>query len=241
MSSVSSTLQWSHLLPEKWPDNMDEFNIARDLLIKKEKSLGWDADAIATATLDEQKACGIVDCVREYDDKNTYSESRNPGGHFLGDLDFINHSELLKVAQAMPKGCHLHCHYNACLPPQFFIEQAKHVKAMYIRSSISLTSEENKAAAEIQFTVFRPPKPATSGANPDEQWTENNDDVFRDGYAYDISPGAPTKHLGWMPYQDFLEKFAGGERAAEDWLGSKLIFTEEEVHGIRQTRDGYVF
>jgi succinate dehydrogenase (ubiquinone) flavoprotein subunit len=59
--------------------------------------------------------------------------------HFLGNVDLINKTKLLKVAKRMPKGAHLHCHFNSCLRPEFLLEQARGRESMYFRTSADTT------------------------------------------------------------------------------------------------------
>ena len=81
---------------------------------------------------------------------------RTQGEHFLGDLDVINKTELLQIAKKMPKGAHLHIHFNSCLPAKFLIKQGRVIEAMYIRSSLPLTTLQNWTDSRISFMVMTP-------------------------------------------------------------------------------------
>jgi adenosine deaminase CECR1 len=60
--------------------------------------------------------------------KDKDGRQRVVAGHFLSflsNVDLINKTELLKVVKKMPKGAHLHYHFNSCLRPEFLLEQAR--------------------------------------------------------------------------------------------------------------------
>lgn len=201
--------------------DIDTYNSARDALIKQERSRGFDATAIKTASNLEKDAAAIVNTLIDVDNENIYRGQtdergieRDAGDHFLGNLDLINKTELLRVAQHMPKGAHLHCHFNACLHPSFLVQLARCMDTMYIRSNIPLTSEEAFDKAEISFQVL--PLPEKLG------------DLFSADY----------EERTWMSYPKFCVQYQGGVEAAEQWLVKKMLFTEEEVYDIYQTCHG---
>lgn len=191
-------------------------------LIAEESSQSFDSHASATASSNEKLANKILMAVKKRDEVEVYGKFRDkagrrraPGDHFLGVVDIINKTELFKVAHKMPKGAHLHCHFNSLLLPTFLLGIAKDIKAMHIRSTLPLSSLENMERAEISFQTLPPQEPAN---------------LFDPSY----------KPRSWMNYQDFWRIFPGGYPKAEDWLVSKMLLTEEEVHGLDQTGKGYV-
>jgi len=194
---------------------------ARAALIALENSQAFDGRAAATASDLEKRANEIVAAIRKNDEKDVYGafrdkrgRERTVAGHFLCNVDLINKTELLKVAKKMPKGAHLHCHFNSCLRPEFLLEHARGRKSMYIRSTCALTGEEAMQLAEISFLV-QPPQP-------------DGVDLFSENYV----------SQSWMRYPKFCEVFPGGLAAAEKWLKSKMIFNEEEVYNTFQTGTG---
>lgn len=202
-------------------DGIDAYNSARDALVKDERARGFDTKAIQNASNAEKDAATIVSRLKDADNMNIYrgqkdarGMERDVGDHFLGNLDLINKTELLRVAKHMPKGAHLHCHFNACLRPSFLVRLARDMETMYIRSTMPLTSEEALEQAEISFQVLPPP--------------EKLGDLFSADY----------EKRTWMSYPKFCAKYEGGAEAAEEWLVQKMIFTEEEVHDIYQTCHG---
>ncbi|KAG4430815.1 hypothetical protein IFR05_013704 [Cadophora sp. M221] len=108
------------------PD-MDAYNQALEALQLEEKSKAFDARLTAASSDIEKTAAEIVQKIRAYDWDNTYDKPLNvtgkrvQGEHFLGNVDLINKTELFKIAKKMPKGAHLHIHFNSCLPAKFNI------------------------------------------------------------------------------------------------------------------------
>ena len=239
-----------------------EYNAAREALIQAEKATAFDAEVNATASELERRACRIVRGIRNYDWDTTYNMppshkrrcpendniivERAAGEHFLGNVNLINNTELFKVARKMPKGAHLHVHFNSCLSPKFLIQQARDLPTMYIASSHPLTKCPNFRGCRVQFMVWNDAGVKAANDKLDENEkipvelrpTETN--IFQENYA----------PMRWMKYKDFQERFDWtddkdntnykGVDKVEDWLEKKMLFSEEEVHGVHQTGRGYV-
>lgn len=192
-------------------------------LIAAEQTQGFDGDAVASASKLEKVANDIVAAIKKNDTLTVYdaqttadNRGRRPGDHFLGTVELINRTELLQVARMMPKGGHLHCHFNSCLPPSFLIEHARHVPTMFIRSTLPLVDSAAKQKAEISFSVLSPDTPR--GPN-----------LFNKSY----------EPQSWMNYQDFIQEY-GDVKDVEEWLDSKMRLTEDEVYSVSQTGKGQV-
>lgn len=206
---------------EKTWTSVQSYEEARAALIAKENSQAFDGQAVAAASDIQKRANELVGVIRKKDEEEIYGKLKDKDGqqrvvadHFLGNVDLINKTELLKVTQRMPKGAHLHCHFNSCLRPEFLLEQARGRESMYIRSTCPLITEKAKKDAEISFLV-QPPQP--EGVN-----------LFSEDYV----------PQSWMNYPKFCEEFQGGVAAAEEWLISKILLNEEEVHNTYQTGTG---
>jgi adenosine deaminase CECR1 len=111
---------------------VQSYEEARAALIATENSQAFDGQAVAAALAIEKRANELVGAIRKEDEKEIYGKLKDKDGrqrvvanHFLGNVDLINKTELLKVAKKMPKGAHLHCHFNSCLRPEFLLEQAR--------------------------------------------------------------------------------------------------------------------
>lgn len=209
----------------------NEYEEQRSSLLAEEKAESFDGQAILTASEQERRANDIVIELREKDAELFYNSGRDIAGqimtpefHFVGNASNIESTELFKIAQRMPKGAHLHCHFNSCLPPRFLLQQAKNNDHMYIKSNLALTSEDNRQRAEIQFQMH---------VLEEERNLEASISLLHDSYQTTFD--AKDKRRGWYSYDKFLQEYPGGVLAAEDWLNSKLLFTEEEVYGVSQT------
>ena len=194
-----------------------EYYAARVALIQAEKATAFDAEVIATASDTEKKANDIVRGIRNYDWDVTYKvppsskrvdEDGNmlventAGEHFLSNVDFINKTELFKVARKMPKGAHLHVHFNSCLPPKFLIQQAQQIPdTMWICSSRPLTKDAEFRNCRIQFNVFNADGVAEANEKLDTaqniQPRPSETNIFSANYL----------PMRWMKYQDFIRQF----------------------------------
>jgi adenosine deaminase CECR1 len=227
--------------------SLDDYNNAREQLQAAERERAFDFQIAAASSEMERRAARLLRKIQEYDRGHTYGKptdvngnpthKRTQGEHFLGNVDLINKTHLMKVAKRMPKGAHLHIHWNSCLPARFLIRQARDIKAMYIRSTLPLTTPENFAATRISFMVMTPYEAThIKGAEDDEKETPLGN-VFDPSYV-------PNR---WMPYKQFQELFSFpadfGEsltrtQKAERWLEHKMLISEDEAHGCKQTGHG---
>lgn len=238
---------WRDAIEKREFESPEEYNAARRDLQLAEKAVAFDHDVVATASKTERLAVDLVRKIIAYDlaqaRSNTIdstgqtAQPRIPGDHFLGNVDLINKTELMKVAKRMPKGAHLHIHFNSCLPAKFLIQQARNIDAMYIRSTKSLTTPQNCADSRISFMVMTRHE-ATHVKGSDGLETETPlGNVFDANYV-------PNQ---WMLYKEFQQAFLlvdenqvslEGTEGAETWLERKMIITEEEAHGTQQTGKG---
>ncbi|KAH8600425.1 hypothetical protein B0O99DRAFT_610663 [Bisporella sp. PMI_857] len=207
-SGASST--WRTAL-DQGIDDEETYYSAREKLLSEERERAFDA-AVRNANDIEQQAADIIKKLRIYDWEKTFSAESNASStgkrveerHFLGSVDLINQTQLIRVAKKMPKGSHLHIHFNSCLPAEFLIRQARDVDAMYIRSSLPLISSENMAQSRISFMVM------TLG----EATHPNGSESFHTQFSYRKEDGSVLQ----------------GTVAAEEWLVSKMHISEQEVH-----------
>lgn len=224
--------------------NLEDYEKARCNLQLAEKAAAFDYEVSTRASTNEKLAVEIVRKIRDHDRKQwvNYAGGELPrravGEHFLGNVDLINESEILRVAKRMPKGAHLHIHFNSCLPAGFLIRQARDIDAMYIRSTEPLTTPKNWIDSRISFMVMTFQE-ATHVKGPDGMEVEVGlDDVFEAQYVSNR----------WMKYQDFQHRFTFydnesnttwiGTSGAEAWLEKKMLLSEEEAHSIKQTGKG---
>ncbi|KAF4637969.1 hypothetical protein G7Y89_g121 [Cudoniella acicularis] len=238
---------WKAAFTKREFDDPVAYNHARAELQTIERSRAFDAEEIAGASKIERDAAALVRRIRNYDYDNTYGKShdahghptgkRTQGEHFLGNVDLINKTQLMKVAKRMPKGAHLHIHFNSCLPAKFLIQQARDIDAMYIRSTLPLTSQANLDASRISFMVMTYREATHVKEAHGKEHKVGLGDVFHPNYVCNR----------WMRYKQFQEQFEldvgngeilEGTSGAETWLERKMVISEEEAHGTHQTSRG---
>lgn len=209
----------------------DYFQLRRHVMAR-DKTLDFDYRCHNGASPLEKRVDSIIRILRQRDHKNVYEAApsrrghggqlhrRFAGDHFLSNVDLINQTALLDVARHMPKGAHLHIHFNSCLLPHVLLDIAKGMDRMFITSDLPLVAENNYInfdRCEIQFSL---------------RAIENEDpgDLFSPDYT-------PRKT---MKFAQFLEWFPNHyDRAtADEWLTGKLVFDEDEAHNLHQTAAG---
>lgn len=244
------------LLPNGAYDDVESYNAMRDHVTRFENALSFDYDLTVSASPDERRANVILQRVREHDIRNIYETApprRGYGGqmhprffgdHFLGNFDLIQQSKLYHIIHKMPKGAHLHIHFNANLLPNVLIDIAKTMTHMYITSDLPLVEgvdPDPYDRCKIQFSIL-------SDQTLQEQGGQ------KDIFSKDYTARQP------MPFSEFLARFQMEYRLAhgfisngnstadkvttrrdidvDTWLRNKLVFDEEEAHNLLQTADG---
>lgn len=218
----------------------DEYEEWRKEVVSREEELSFDARCRSRATPQEERVDCILRKMRRRDDARVYAREaprkgyrgqlhpRFAGDHFLGNIDLINETALFKMASKMPKGAHLHIHFNACLPPKVLLDIAKGMDRMFITSSLPLVRKaevegedgyENFHKCEIQFSIMSV-----------EKEREDPGDLFSADYR-------PRQA---MKFSDFLRRFPHVYTlaTADEWLLHKLMFEEMEAHHPYQTASG---
>lgn len=229
--------------------NPDSTQAVKDHLAKRshilqlEKTLDFDHRCRATSNHEERLADSIIQELKKKDQSNVYEKAkprrgfggqlhpRFPGDHFLSNVSLIDETQLYQVARMMPKGAHLHIHFNACLLPHVLLNIAKGMERMFITSDIPLVPDqdfENFNKCEIQFSIMSPDK-------------EKPGDLFSKHY----------EARQTMKFNDFLRYFAEFLRrcpgflhrfpdldTADKWLLNKLVFHEDEAYNPLQTASG---
>lgn len=228
---MKNPLSAAHLATAS-PTSMEDYGELRKEFLSREKALDFDYNCQQRGTPDERLADVIIRRLKAQDGvygkappRTGYGGQPHPrfaGDHFLSNRELIDQTALFRVARRMPKGGHLHIHFNACLPPQVLLDIAKGIDRMFIMSNLPLISDSgcgNFDRCEIQFQLMSPEK-------------ESPGDVFSVAY----QPGQTMK------FRDFMERFPGyyDKASIDDWLLDKLMFHEEEAHNHLQTASGYV-
>lgn len=210
-------------------DTYDEWRLQ---LLQTEKARGFDHECSVAAIDDEKTVDRILQALRRQDNERIYQNAahtkghagqrraRFAGDHFLSNVDLIQQTELFRVAHKMPKGAHLHIHFNACLRPSALLNIAKTMDRMFITSDLPLVPDEefiNYQRCEVQFSILAKNK-------------EKPGNIFSSTYQ-------PRQA---MRFSDFLTLFPAHfpHQSADEWLSGKLEFTAEEAHDVHQTAEG---
>ncbi|KAI2628731.1 Metallo-dependent hydrolase [Hypoxylon sp. NC1633] len=172
--------------------------------------------------------------------------------HFSRNVHIINKTRLLKAARDMPKGSHLHIHFNSTLLPEFLLDIAKEMSNMYISSPThKLRSRKDFDDCEIVFNLQKVNtalKPLDEDVKLSSQGRLSEDsrgpNLFRDNYEprqqmryqyframWDeerkLRQSSASQHGKQTSSPD--SKVWAMDMECDDWLVSKLIFSKEEV------------
>ncbi|KAL2192819.1 hypothetical protein P885DRAFT_72682 [Corynascus similis CBS 632.67] len=219
----------------------------RQNAMEREAAMGFEYALGKHATELEKKADRILQKIKELDLMQVYdkapprldalgqSHPRFYGDHFLSNVALIEKTRLFRLCQEMPKGAHLHIHFNSNCHPSVLLGIAKNMKRMHIWSSKALINKEAFEQARIQFSIL-------SEENVKIKNPAGRPDIF--SKQYDSYPDR-NGGSGWMSYADFRAQFpkaAGGIKGVESnvdtWLQKKVVFSEEEAHNSLQTAAG---
>ncbi|OLN85255.1 Adenosine deaminase CECR1-A 1 [Colletotrichum chlorophyti] len=220
-------------------EHVDDYFRQRAEILNREGTLAYDFRLSVLASMKEKRVNDIIQRLKAEDKRSVYdaahprvgyggqSHPRFAGDHFLSNVDLINHTKLLNVARKMPKGAHLHIHFNACLRPEVLLGIAKDMDRMFITSDLSLApaagavtlrdAETALHRCEIQFSILSPEK-------------EDPGDIFDTAYVKRQT----------MKFSEFLRRFPKHHNGADamKWLTNKLVFHEDEAHNVLQTVQG---
>ncbi|KAF2666919.1 Metallo-dependent hydrolase [Microthyrium microscopicum] len=224
------------------------------LLTKNDNSVTWYKKSQDVATPQEVEANQIVISIREDERDRLFGnlaseaipgdETRDMGGQFLTNKERIQQSIVYKIACKMPKGAHLHLHFNAELPPDQLIQKAKERPYnMFVRSTMPLVDANSFRETEMVFSVLEAGTQVYDIFSPDyiPRWNKNMH---------------PQDVKCWMLWKDFSDRFPSEvrrlnpqvqwsdpatDKSLEDpdkWIKQKMILSEDEVYGLNQTTNG---
>ncbi|KAI1458779.1 Metallo-dependent hydrolase [Annulohypoxylon moriforme] len=177
---------------------------------------------------------------RQNDDKLFYEvdgqqQSHTTTDHYTRNVQIIKGTQLLKIARNMPKGAHLHLHFNSTLLPGFLLDIAKGMPNMYISSPThKLRSKSDFDHCEIVFTLRDYRK--IEGIKEDLSFEEDEEPPFA-SYNADIFAGdASGPDLfdenyelgGQMRYQYFRAKW-NALREGRRYMRSKASQSGEQT------------
>lgn len=218
-------------------DSRKSFERFKMQIHEKESTGAWDRHAKLSASDVERKAANIVWKIREDERDNLFGnkaseavpgpDTLDMGGQFLTNKHRIEtRSRLFQIAKEMPKGCHLHLHFNAELECEELIKKARELPHnMLVRSTQPMLSDKDYEESELVFNVMPVNTPTADLFSPD------------------YSPAWKTADAKpWMRWTDFRKEFSKRRPNidAEDWIRDKMVLSEDEVYNRWQTVNGYV-
>ncbi|KAI0907382.1 hypothetical protein F4823DRAFT_626366 [Ustulina deusta] len=194
--------------------------------------------------------------MREQDEAVFRTHTLSPSQHFLHVRDVLENTRLFQVARMLPKGAHLHLHFNSALLPGVLLGYAKDMANMYIWSDHQLLEDSDFRSCKLEFSLrnFEQIRKEmhTKAAESDDRamqvkltYAESLSDEAAKIYEYDkLGPNifSPTYKRGRrdkgqeveeMRYQYFRECWdeeAWG--SCDEWLIRKLTFSKEEVNSF---------
>lgn len=212
----------------------EKYDALRKRMVDSEEALSFDYSCRSRATDEEKLVDRIITKLRLEDEETVYKTRQDgrkirldhnfPGDHFLSNRERINQTSLFKVARRVPKGAHLHIHFNSCLLPEVLLDIAKGMKdRMLISSDVPLVPNKdylnNFADCEIQFALMR----------KGDQEPETEPNIF--SLNYKVDPNDSERQ--WMKFDTFRDEFPEDFMglSAQKWLASKLVFQKEEAQG----------
>jgi hypothetical protein len=188
----------------------------RKEIANRQWSLSFDYDLTTKASDLERRAKELLDIVRSNDEIAFYQESqplRGYGGqlharfaadHFLTNADLMEETGLFHITTRMPKGAHLHIHFNSCLLPNVLLDIAEKMDNMFISSNKPLTTTDNVDCCEIQFQIVN----LTDDKQKVLAKASKKSNLFSDDYEVRAGPGQQSKWMPyWMPYHEFREQW----------------------------------
>lgn len=230
--------------PAILPGLVQQYEQRRKHAVEAEAAMGFEHACETKATAAERQANTILQRIKEQDLAVYLPEHAGTrhdplgqrhdyfyGDHYLSNVGLIQKTRLFQLCHAMPKGAHLHIHFNANLAPNFLLDVAKTMEHMYIWSSEPLTGKAAFDKCRIQFSILggaqlQAKNPAGRPAN-----------LFSSEYkAYPEQ----AKGCGWMLFRDFMKQFPAAAVGSDvnRWLQNKLVFDVEETHNSLQTAEG---
>ncbi|KAF4122080.1 adenosine deaminase CECR1 [Geosmithia morbida] len=217
---------------------VEEYFSARDRLAGREGDLAFDGRCRGRASSLERRVDAIVQRLRLRDSETIYGAAprvgdrlgqlhrRFAGDHYLSNVDLIDRTAVLDVARRMPKGAHLHIHFNACLDPRVLLDIAKGMERMFITSDLPLVPADGGDGdgrssfdlCEIRFSICC-------------QAMEEPGDIFAADYR-------PRQTMKFSEFRDRFHRHYDGSKTVDDWLADKLVFHDDEAHNLYQTAAG---
>ncbi|KXX77264.1 Adenosine deaminase CECR1 [Madurella mycetomatis] len=210
----------------------EAYDTLRKEVTRREEAMGFEFACTKSASELEIRANRVLQRLKEQDIERFYKtakpkigfhgqkHARFYGDHFLSNADIIEETQLFALCRAMPKGAHLHIHFNANLLPNFLLSIAKKMDHMFIWSNMSLAGDTALDQCKIQFSIMSRETAESRGKG----------NLLDRGY----------EGQRVMRFKDFIAEWKrhNHDVDVDVWLQNKLVFQEEEAHNMFQTAEG---
>ena len=225
----------------------EEYFLKREEVQRREKALGFDHHCTKEAEEWEVKADMVIQRFKKMDVRDIYDKEdmiegyagqkhkRIHGDRFLLNAPIIEKTRLYRAIQKMPKGAHLHIHFNANLLPEVLLNIAKkQTKHMYIMSDIPLNRKEAFERCRLRFSIISDSNHAQFYSKRPDLFTSPDASSHKSGEKVDEK----EKHV--MLYSKFREGFAklGSDISVDEFLTRKIVFQADEAYSPHQTAKG---
>ncbi|KAI3324338.1 Metallo-dependent hydrolase [Xylariaceae sp. AK1471] len=206
----------------------------------------------------EAEANKVIARMRQEDDTifKQHPSPLSPGAHFLHVRDVLEEARLFQMARLVPKGAHLHLHFNSMLLPGVLLGYAKDMVNMYIWSDRRLCTADDLRNCKLEFSLRnlqQVRKEMRTRADElkddsmqqkladaeDQRWNEAErirkcDELGPNIFSFEYKRGKKEE----MRYQYFRELWDEKKLGnCDDWLISKLTFSKEEVDSFFKEAD----
>jgi adenosine deaminase CECR1 len=245
----------SRMTGKNHPNSSTEYQSSHGDMATKDFKFEFQDDCANETTKDdtsprEAKANIAIARMRQKDDAifRQHSSSLSPGAHFLHVRDVVEETRLFQLARMMPKGAHLHLHFNSMLLPGVLLGYAKDMANMYIWSDRRLCTTDDFRNCKLEFSLrnlqhVRKKMRTKAEESRDEllekKLVDAEDMSLNEAERiskYDrLGPNifSPEYKRGMkeeMRYQYFRQLWSEKHpENCDDWLISKLTFSKEEV------------
>ena len=150
----------------------------RSELHKQEASQGFQWACKKTATEEETQVNDILQRLKHRDTERIFKNAppregysgqlhpRFAGDHFLSNIDLPEKTDVFRAMSKMPKGAHLHIHFNNNLRPDFLLDIAARMEHMFIKSDRSLLKTVDLDSCNLELLI----RSETEERNDDTEW-----------------------------------------------------------------------
>lgn len=244
-----------HGAQRRSPPGMFRFQFQDDMAGRADES-ALPEEAELKAMAKEAWANSVIARMRVEDEEVFENESLSPSQNFLDVRHLLKDTKLFHVAGMVPKGAHLHIHFNSTLRPGVLLGYAKDMANMYIWSDHRLTEKSDFENCKLEFSLrnleqvredmhkkalesndlsmlerLRQAESMQDDTARTRAYDELSPDIFSPSYKNGSNDKTPQ--VEEMRYQYFRERWnVQGYGDCDEWLIRKLTFSKEEVQSF---------